>query len=271
MQKEASALPDYDNPPVNEVVFGIQFKKLQNLRVPHAGILWEKLGRGKYPECKEMPPIAHTVESFKGVLPQSQSVTVESFVNPPLPRLFFISGVKNHLIQVQEDRLHLNWRKLKPDDEYPRYVKLYPKFLESWNIFTTFVRELDLGSIEPDQYELTYVNQMPRGRGWVNLLDIHKVFRDFRPGPDDCFLPEPENMSWRKTYRMPDDKGRLHVSMRLAVSRESKDQLIIFDLTARGFAVDEMDTWFAMAHEWIVKGFSDLTDESIQDSIWKKK
>jgi uncharacterized protein (TIGR04255 family) len=271
MQTTTSTLPDYDNPPVNEVVFGIQFKKLQNFKAPHTGILWEKLGRGEYPECKEMPPIGHTIESFEGVLPQSQSITIEGLINPPLPRLFFISEIKNHLIQIQEDRLHQNWRKLKPGDEYPRYVKLYPKFLESWKVFTAFAEELDLGHIEPDQYELSYVNHIPRGEGWVDLLDIHKVFRDFQLKSDDRFLPEPENMSWRKSYRLPDDKGRLHVSMRLAVSRESKDQLIILDLTARGFVAGQMDAWFAMAHEWIVKGFSDLTDESIQESIWKKK
>jgi len=120
-------------------------------------------------------------------------------------------------------------------------------------------------------YELTYVNHMPRGEGWAGLLDVHKVFRDFQLMHSDRFLPEPENMSWRKTYRLPDDKGRLHVSMRLGVSRESKDQLIILDLTAKGFVADEMDAWFAMAHEWIVKAFSDLTDESIQESVWKKK
>ena len=91
MQMKASALPDYENPPVNEVVFGIQFKKLQNLKVPHTGILWEKLGRDKYPECKEMPPLGHTTESFGEELSQSQSLTIEGFINPPRPRLFFIN------------------------------------------------------------------------------------------------------------------------------------------------------------------------------------
>jgi uncharacterized protein (TIGR04255 family) len=271
MQITTSTLPDFNNPPVNEVVFGIQFKKLQNLKVPHTGILWEKLGRKEYPECKEMPPISHTVESFEGIHPQPPSVTIERLTNPPLPRLFFISAIKNHLIQIQEDRLHHNWRKVKSDDEYPRYAKLYPKFVRSWELFTAFADELELGPIEPDQYELTYVNHIPRGEGWVDLIDIHDVFRDFQYKTEGRFLGEPENMSWRKTYRLPNDAGRLHVSVRLAVSRESKDQLMIMDLTARGFVADKMETWFSIAHEWIVKGFTDLTSESIQKSIWKKK
>jgi uncharacterized protein (TIGR04255 family) len=266
-----TALPDYDNPPVSEVVFGIQFNKLENLKAPHTGILWEKLGRKEYPECKEMPPLAHTIESFDEIAPQLPSVTIEEFNHPPLPRLFFISEIKNHLIQVQEDRLLQNWRKLQAEDEYPRYVKLFPKFIGSWQLFNSFADELNLGPIQPNQYELTYVNHIPRGRGWRNLSEIHNVFRDLQSEPDRRFLPEPENISWRKTYRLPNDSGRLHVSLRLAISRESKDQVMILDLTARGFATKKMDAWFDMAHEWIVKGFTDLTSKSIQESVWKRK
>ena len=113
MELSPSALPDYDNPPVTEVVFGIQFNKLENLKAPHTGILWEKLGRKRYPECKEMPPIAHIIESFDRIPPQSSHITIEGFRYPPLPRLFFIKEIKNHLIQVQQDRCHQNWRRLK--------------------------------------------------------------------------------------------------------------------------------------------------------------
>lgn len=271
MQTKISTFPDYLHPPVNEVVFGIQFSKLQGLKAPHTGIMWEKLGRNNYPDCKEMPPIGHTIESFDGPPFQSPSVTIESLQNPPLPRLFFISAAKNHLIQIQQDRLHHNWRKVRPGDKYPRYAELFPKFINSWELFTTFVSELELGSIEPDQYELTYVNHIPRGEGWKDLIDLHDIFRDFQYKSEGRFLGEPENMSWRKTYRLPDDAGRLHVSVRLAISRESKDQLVIMDLTARGFVSEKIESWFAMAHEWIVKGFADLTSESIQKSIWKLK
>ncbi|MBC8468543.1 MAG: TIGR04255 family protein [Planctomycetes bacterium] len=271
MEHILSALPDYDNPPVNEVVFGIQFKKLQNFKAPHIGFFWEKLGKKEYPECKEMPPLGHTIESFEGIPLQQPPLTIERFDHPPLPRLFFISAMKNQLIQTQEDRLHQNWRRIKPDDEYPRYATLYPKFKSSWSIFTSFVDEMELGNVEPDQYELTYVNQIPRGEGWENLFDINNLFRDSRSEPDNRFLPEPENMSWRKTYRLPNDTGRLHISTRLAISRELKDRILIIDLTARGFIADKIDTWFDMAHEWIVKGFTDLTSESIQKAVWKRK
>jgi len=271
MEDSLSALPDYDNPPVTEVVFGVQFNEIENLKAPHTGILWDKLGRKNYPECQEMPLVAHVIESFGDIPPQSPPITIEKLRRPPLPRLFFINAKKNHLIQIQQDRFHQNWRRIESGDEYPRYVKLYPKFAKSWEMFKSFVSELNLGALEPNQYELTYVNHIRRGEGWVNLTDTEKVFPEFRCKTGECFLPEPENIAWRRVYRLPNDNGRLHVSLRLAVSRETKDRIMILDLTARGFTSNKINTWFDMAHEWIVKGFTDLTGKSIQDSVWKRK
>jgi len=271
MERFLSSLPDYDNPPVTEVVFGIQFNKLDAIKAPDTGILWEKLGRKEYPECKEMPPLPHVIERFDVPSPQPQPITIEEISHPPLPRLFFINTSKNHLIQVQQDRLHQNWRKLKSDDKYPRYAELYPKFIKSWKLFTSFVNEFNLGTLKPNQYELTYVNHIPRGEGWINLTDIENVFPEFQCKVGNRFLPEPENIAWRKIFRLPNDNGRLHVSLRLALSRELKDRIMILDLTARGFIPNKMDVWFNMAHEWIVKGFADLTAQSIQGAVWKKK
>ena len=44
--------------------------------------------------------------------------------------------------------------------------------------------------------------------------------------------------------------------------------------TARGQTVDkgkkQMWNWFDLAHEWIVRGFADLTTEKIQQNIWRR-
>lgn len=271
MEQTSSPLPDYDNPPVAEVVFGIQFNELEAIKVPHMGLLWERFGRHEYPECEEMPPLPTVMESFGGPPVEAAPISVEQVSHLPPPRLFFINAVKNHLIQVQQNRFLQNWRKLKPDDKYPRYAELYPKFMKSWELFSSFVDDLNLGKLEPNQYELTYVNHIPRGEGWVNLADIEQVFPEFQCKVGERFLPEPENVSWRKTYRFRKEAGRLHASLRLVVSRELKERMMVFDLTARGFVTGRMETWFDMAHEWIVRGFADLTGASVQDLVWKKK
>lgn len=268
MEHSLSSLPDYDNPPVNEVVFGVQFSEL-NIKAPDTGFFWDCLGKDEYPKCEEKSPMAPNMEVFDS--PPSSKPLFAQFECPPLPRLLFINKIENNLIQVQKDRFHQNWRKLKSDDEYPRYIKLYPEFVESWELFGTFVRETNVGELVPNQYELTYVNHIPRGQGWTNLVDVEKIFYEVKNKSNGAFLPEPESLSWRKTYRFPNNTGRLHVSLRPAMNRESKDQMIILDLTARGFVANDMKAWFDMAREWIVKGFSELTKGSIQNSIWKRK
>jgi uncharacterized protein (TIGR04255 family) len=265
-----SSLPDYHNPPINEVVFGIQFKPL-NLKSPHIGFFWEKLTKEEYPEYKEMPTLPHIVEPFDSPNVLPSPFAIESFELPPLPRLFFINKIRNHLIQIQPDRFLQNWRKLRNEDNYPRYDNLFPQFVSSYELFKSFTIEQNLGELKPDQYELTYVNHIPRGEAWRSLKDIDKIFPEFQCKTEGRFLNEPEDVSWRKVFRLPDKKGRLHVSLQLATSKELKDQIMVFNLTVRGFAPDNMSEWFGMAHEAIVRGFADLTNDTIQSTIWKRK
>ncbi|MGA2678048.1 MAG: TIGR04255 family protein [Sedimentisphaerales bacterium] len=268
MADKASALPDYNNPPVNEVVFGVQFKKLDSFQTPHTGLLWEKLDREKFPKCQEMPPINHVLETPEGTV--GSPSTIELFERPPFPRLLFFNSPGDQLIQVQQDRFLRNWRKLKADDTYPRYKTLYPEFQKSWQVFNSFLSDLGWAAPVIDQYELAYVNQMPEGQGWETLSDAGNVFKDFQCQTDQRFLPEPENISWRRIFRFPKNAGRLHVSMRLAPTKESQRAMLL-ELTARGYSDQKADEWFAMAHEWIVKGFADLTTDSVQKALWHLK
>jgi len=268
MADRASALPDYQIPPVNEVVFGIQFQKIENFQTPHIGLLWEKLGREKFPRWQEMPTINRIIETFNG--PKAPQFGIETYDKPPLPRLLFINSDENHLVQVQQDRFLQNWRKLKPDDTYPRFRTLYPEFKKSWDFFNSFLHDVNLPKPIPDQYELTYVNQITQGEGWEKLTDIDKVFRDFQCETSGRFLPEPETLNWRKTYRLPDKMGRLHTTMKLVSTKDGK-RIMLFELTARGFGNASMDEWFAMGREWIVRGFADLTADRVQKEIWQRK
>jgi uncharacterized protein (TIGR04255 family) len=271
MEKALSSLPDYENPPVSEVVFGIQFKELAKLQVPHIGAFWERIGRVEFPECQEMPPLPHIVEDYDKLPHRSAILSIEKFDRPPLPRIFFISKEKNRLIQVQRDRLLQNWRKLEVGAEYPRYDCLFPQFVELWRVFSDFVKGLSVGSLEPDQYELTYVNHIAKGDGWEDWRDIERIFPDIQCKVEGHFLPVPQEITWHRTYGFPNDSGRLHVFMQHALAQEMKQEVLVLNLTARGFSSNDMGGWFDMAHEWIVRGFTDLTGPEIQKSIWKRK
>ena len=39
---EKTRLPDFENPPVAEVVLSAQFEPLEHFQVPHIGLLWQE-------------------------------------------------------------------------------------------------------------------------------------------------------------------------------------------------------------------------------------
>jgi uncharacterized protein (TIGR04255 family) len=270
-QVTSQGLPEYEKPPVTEVVCGILFKTIEALLVPHFGMLWERF-KPEYPGCQELAPIAPTIERF-GELAQAELQLSDI---PPLPRIWFLHDNNNEIIQVQRDRFLYNWRKTEPEDEYPRYRSVIRKFQTHLSKFQTFLGEIDLGTITPVQYELTYVNHIPQGDGWDEFSDIGKVFPDCTwQGRRSRFLPFPEGINWRTSFTLPNFAGRLHVRIQKGIRRKDGHPLLLFELTGRGIgshtSLDEMWTWFDLAHEWIVHGFADLTAPQIQKSVWRRK
>ena len=111
--------------------------------------------------------------------------------------------------------------------------------------------------------------------GWSSLADVGDVFPDFNRRANGArFLPDPDQLNWRTSFLLPHGQGRLHAVIR-HVQRGTEDRpIILLELTARGIAEDptrdKMWEWFDMAHEWIVRGFTDLTGETVRQDIWRQ-
>jgi len=88
------------------------------------------------------------------------------------------------------------------------------------------------------------------------------------------FLPKPKKVSWQKEFLLPEKKGHLIVSFKQAIQKEDKVPLLVLELKTRGIdesaTKDRMREWFDLAHEWIVRGFTDLTTPEIQ-KIWERE
>ena len=149
---------------------------------------------------------------------------------PPLPRAWFISEDDTRLVQVQRDRFIYNWRKIDSDSEYPRYESLIDSFQEYLETFDSFLREFNLGPVQPIQYELTYVNQIPQGETWLTFEDIGKVFPDIHwQNSSSRFLTKPQSISWSTIFELPDEVGRLYTSVKPG---NVEDKFVIsFELT----------------------------------------
>ncbi len=266
----ADDLPEYDNPPVTEVVCGVLFKTLKSFRVPYFGVFWEQC-KADYPTCQDVAPLLPLIEEFREEPVEGQF----QMQDIPLPRVWFISREETGLIQVQRDRFLHNWKRVRPSDSYPRYRTVIHLFKQQFQRFETFVQENSVGNIEALQYEMTYVNHIPMGEGWNDLSELGKVFRSYRcEGDKRQFLPLAEGINLRTSFALPDEKGRLHASIRNGKRTEDSKPVLSLELTVRGFPGDgaraAMWEWFDVAHVWIVRGFTDLTTEEIQKTIWRR-
>lgn len=261
-QTSVASLPSYKSPPVDEVVCGYRFEPLSQLKVVHIGLLWKKF-RNDFPNVQHAAPIS-----------TDGSIFVDETTGIPLPRVWFISKADNELIQFQPDRLYYNWR--HRGDDYPRYPSIVSKFEKARVHLEAFTKEMNLGTVKPIDCELTYINHILRGQGWSSINDLPNVIPDFSWRTDKHdFLPNPTNVAWQVRFELPENKGWLNVKLNQATRKTDSVPSLILDFSARGLGDEKtgksMRNWFDMAHEWIVRGFTDLTAEQIQKTFWKRE
>ncbi len=262
--------PDYDNPPLMEVVCGILFQHLESFLTPHVGLLWEKF-KVDYPYCQEVEPLASAIENFG----ESLDVAFTLTDIPPLPRVWFINETGSGIIQIQRDRFLHNWKKVNSQDIYPKYSTVIKKFRQYILDFELFLKEINIEPVLPLQYELTYLNHIPQGDGWRSVEDVGKIFPNFSWHFNSNQLLELEGINWRTTLILPNQSGRLYTSIRNGIRQEDDQSVFLFELTARGIGRDNsrdaMWEWFDLAHEIIVQSFAELTSKEVQENLWKLK
>jgi uncharacterized protein (TIGR04255 family) len=275
-EKPADPLPDFDAPPINEVVLGVQSDQL-NMATPFVGLYWARV-RDIYPKWEVQGALDQVIERF-GERPQTigPAAGLRVMDKPETPRCWFIDATGNRLIQLQQDRLIHNWRRINESDAYPRYWAVREGFAEEYRRLETFVKDERVGDLTPDWCEVTYINHIPRGSGWERHGELHRVF-EVISSPTGRFLPEPEQGAFAFAYRIDDDTrhpvGRLHVSAKPGIRRRDEMPLLILDLTARGQpegkGLEGVLRFMDRAHEWIVRGFTDLTRPAMQ-SLWRRR
>lgn len=266
-------IPSYENPPIVEAVWSVQFAELAWMTAPHTGFFWERI-KGDYPICQEVAPLNRMYEPES--LPSPVQIVMQGRSRPPACRQMFISQSKQDLIQIQPDRFCVNWRQVT-NEEYPRYAYLESAFRKNWGQFSEFVKEFgDDVPTQTDYCEMTYVNHVYQGEGWDEIADIGNVLSGMGWCTEAKFLPSPSTLAYSMSFDLLDPKGRLHVKCGHARTQEEPDrQLLRLELTARGTPgdtdVDGLVQWFSVAREWIVRGFADLTSLGIQETQWHRK
>lgn len=263
-------LPSYKKPPVIEVVCGVQFETLPSFSSLHYGEFYQRVKK-EYPRTQEKEPLAEVFEGPQGAGLRGE---IAAYDMPPLRRVFFIDSTGNFLLQLQPSRFLANWRREKASDEYPRFAAAYERFLKGWDVLLSLFKDSGLGVPDANQYELTYINHIPESSPAFPLgMQEYLPLFCWRSAQSSGFLPSPRSAAFKFQFPLPDSRGTLHVSVGHGQRVSDRKGLMILDITARGPARkdwSDMNDWFDMAHEWIVRGFTDLTS-SESHSLWERE
>jgi uncharacterized protein (TIGR04255 family) len=263
-----SELPEFDNPPVAEVSIGVQFRPLIGMRGLALAPLREQW-RSSYPNVEEQPALVPVVE---GAPPAMQQLQLSVGPLPPV-RQWFLNDSGTELVQIQPDRLLVNWRAGDPAIDYPRYGHMRESFERRFTEVAQFVADENLGRLEVTQAELSYINVFETGRDDLGRADR---FLKGWSGTAGHHLGEPEQLRFTLTFLVPDigqPPVRLYAEFSPA-QKVSGELVLFFTLTIRGNpggrSLSESLKFLDEAHEHLVRSFAELTEESMHEA-WGRR
>jgi uncharacterized protein (TIGR04255 family) len=259
-------LPDFGSPPLDEVFVGVQFAPPQNYTSVFSSDVWG-LFKKSYPVVQEHPALEPSFETFGGSNPQS-GVQFRFGTGPLRGRLWFISNEQDHLIQFQEDRFLLNWRKRPKLQAYPHFEGIadsFEKHLSSLQgLFETSLKtRLDI-----NQAEVTYVNLIPVAK-YYEAGDLFRIWGFERIDIENL------NLHFNEVVHSADGKpyARLLHELQTVVTTDGKEKALRLTLTFRGRPagnqIADAISFIRAGRERIVTRFSELTTEKAH-LIWER-
>ena len=262
-------LPKFNKPPVVETVLGIQFLPLAGFRNAHLGAFWKTLD-ADWPHVSDASLLGHDRELFSDDrwVPGGP---ILQLTQTPTSRLWIRNQNKDRMIQVQRDRLCYNWLANKGKNQYPSYAEVRQEFDKAWDSFLRFIEQENLGPVQPDQWEVTYVNHIPRGEVWKAPHEIPRLLDGLLAQKSGGDWGTFESAGGASTFVIADNRGRLHIEFQH--TRPETEEQIVLKLTARGPIDDRTDTdaGLNLGHETIVRAFADITGEYAHGSeFWDR-
>ncbi len=258
-------LPDFAEPPLDEVVLGVQFAPVANYSSIHSHPVWD-IFREEFPNAAEQPLLEPKFETFGGS--QQQRPMIQFGPSPIGSRFFFSSEDENHLLQFQSDRLITNWRKSPTQNPYPRFESIADAFDANLQSLSRHLKKDFSYEMDVNQAEIAYINIIPvesfqEAEQWLtvwngNNLDIEGVIVNFG-----------------EIVKNENDKpfARLICEIQSILSPDGESKAIRLALTFRGKPegndIDAAMDFIKVGREKIVSRFSEITTESAH-RLWKR-
>lgn len=251
-------------PPVVEVAVAIEFVPMPSLGVVRLVGLAERW-RDEFPNVEEQ--VAIPPQPDPTLFLDSTGLQIHQGLQPL--RLWLLQADRRGLLQVQHDRLILNWRR-GDDGGYPSYKTLRERYHEKWLDLKSYVLESNIGPIRPSVAEVTFVNQIS-----CSSPDLSDVLRtvaggvEVSAGRHGATLVS-TSVGQVATVSSAYGSGRVTISANYAPD----DLAVILTITTRIALMDGMDDermlkTLDFAHDVGVQAFVDSTRPAMH-TVWER-
>lgn len=268
MSLEPKIFPHFENPPLNEVVLGVQFRPAQNYQEIQAFEVWN-LFRDQFPLVQESMPIPPQFETFG--LPSAPQIGFNMMSGAIHNRFWFLSKQSEQLIQFQQDRLLHNWRKVGDrSNEYPRFENIVDQFAKEVEALEGYFKSLGNERLFVTQVEVSYINHI-RMDELMGPVRLQKWLTFINPEAQavDEFVSNTRSI-------LKDDSGRpyarLYRDSALGLT-DTGARILMFTLSVRG--KPELDN-LQETLKFISKGREVIADDFIRNTTvdaqaeWKR-
>ena len=249
-------LPEYESPPVVEVALAVQLDRAVGCKAHHLAEIarrWED----DHPNVEERTPLP-----TMGFGSDGPDLTLDVSDKIETPRLWLQSAAGDRVVQLQQDRIVVNWKQGTAAGTYPRYRSIRKALLEAWNKLSASISDLDLDLPQPSICEVQYINHLGPSQGWRSAEDTQWFIAPWNGTMSDEFLPTDHHGRMLLHFHLPEKRGWLNIEG-WTTDREGGEKLFVLRLTSRGRAsspdIDDALDFMDLAHEWIVRGFTSAT------------
>ncbi|WP_329334165.1 TIGR04255 family protein [Streptomyces sp. NBC_00663] len=261
-------LPDFARPPVVEVACGLQFRRITGIHGLKLTPLYETW-RAELPNVEEHPPLPG-MEPNVGPGPKIKL----DLASLPAARYWFLDDSGRDLVQLQQDRLIVNWRDVGDGTPYPRFGYVLSKLKKRLDELANFVDRAFGAKLEVIHAELSYVNALAGESG--DPLDPHDVFHTW---PDFALhhLGKPVNSQIVFDFPIEEFQSGRNFFLRAAIESGSlltgqAGNFLTMTVQGRPGSTGSSGAVAAIeeAHEHLVASFAEITTDSAHKR-WGKR
>ena len=248
------ALPEYEHPPVSEVALTVQLVDdigFRSLDMATIAACWEH----DLPHVEERDRLPRLDDDPDHLESKPDHTELHE-----TPRLWLQNESGNHVLQLQQDRIAVNWSKSEADDDYPRYETIRDFLLEAWRRLEAKLADLGLTLPPPWMCQVMYVNELGANHGWNSSADTVRLIAPWAGSMSDDFLPVDRHEGLLLHFHIPEHQGWMNIDGRTA---DIGNRILVLTLASQGWPaspdLDGVLGFMDLAHEWIVKGFTSVT------------